>query len=64
MKLADATWARVKGAAAVKAGGGLSYADSFVLQLAAEMKAPVVTGDPEIRDAAGKMGVEVVWLTS
>ncbi len=61
-RLVEATWPRVKEAARIKAKGGLSYADAFVLALAVEMGAPVVTGDPEIRAAAGELGVEVVWV--
>ncbi|MCL6614088.1 MAG: type II toxin-antitoxin system VapC family toxin [Firmicutes bacterium] len=60
--LAEATWPRVKEAARIKAGGGLSYADAFVLALSLEIGAPLVTGDPEIRAAAGRLGVEVVWI--
>ena len=61
-RLVEATWPRVKEAARIKAKGGLSYADAFVLALAVEIGAPLVTGDPEIRAAAGGLGVEVVWL--
>lgn len=62
LTLAEVTWPRAKEAARIKAGGGLSYADAFVLGLGRELGAPVVTGDPEIRDAAGGLGVEVVWI--
>ncbi|MBT9169724.1 MAG: tRNA(fMet)-specific endonuclease VapC [Actinobacteria bacterium] len=59
---AEASWLRVKDAARIKAGGGLSYADAFVLGLSLELQAPVVTGDPEIQAAAGRLGLEVVWI--
>lgn len=59
---AEASWPRVKDAARIKAGGGLSYADAFVLGLSLELEAPVVTGDPEIQAAAGRLGLEVVWI--
>ncbi|MDH7578281.1 MAG: type II toxin-antitoxin system VapC family toxin [Bacillota bacterium] len=58
----EASWQRIKGAAAIKAQGGLSYADAFVLGLAQEMQAAVVTGDPEIRSAAQEPGVEIIWI--
>lgn len=62
LTIAEASWSRVKDAARIKAGGGLSYADAFVLGLSLELGAPVVTGDPEIRAIAGRLGVEVVWI--
>lgn len=58
----EASWQRIKEAAAIKAQGGLSYADAFVLGLAQEMQAAVVTGDPEIRSAAREPGVEIIWI--
>jgi len=62
LTVVEASWPRVKDAARIKGGGGLSYADAFVLGLSLELGAPVVTGDPEIRAAAGRLGVEVVWV--
>lgn len=56
----EASWQRIKEAAAIKAKGGLSYADAFVLGLAQEMQAPVVTGDPEIRSAAAQLSLEII----
>ena len=64
LTIADVSWPRVKEAALFKPQGGLSYADAFVLALGKELKAPVVTGDPEIRTAATKAGVEIVWIGS
>jgi len=40
LTLIEAPWSRVKEAARIKAGGGLSYADAFVLGLAREIMAP------------------------
>ncbi len=60
--LAEADWSRVKQAAAIKAGGGLSYADSFVLALGIERHAAVVTGDSEIIKKAGRLEVDVLAL--
>lgn len=60
--LTEASWPRIKEAARIKAGGGLSYADAFVLQLSFEFSAAVVTGNPEIRTKAEKLGIEVVWI--
>ncbi|MGB9867953.1 MAG: type II toxin-antitoxin system VapC family toxin [Bacillota bacterium] len=62
LTIAEASWRRVKEAARIKAAGGLSYADAFVLELSLELGAPVVTGDPEIQAAAGGLGVEVLWI--
>lgn len=64
ISIADAGWERVKQAARIKAGGGLSYADSFVLALAAELGASVVTGDPEIRTIAPDLAVTITWIGS
>ena len=58
--LCDVSWPRIKDAAHFKAGGGLSYADSFVLGLATELKVPVITGDPEIENTANKMGIKII----
>jgi predicted nucleic acid-binding protein len=60
--IAEASWPRVKDAARIKAGGGLAYADAFVLGLAQEFAASLVTGDPELRIAAARFGVELVWI--
>ncbi len=58
----EATWPRIKAAAALKAEGGLSYADCFVLALAKEEMAPVVTGDPEIIRRARSNGLELIEI--
>ncbi len=47
-------------AARIKAGGGISYADCFVIATAQRYQAPLLTGDREIVDWAGD--VEVVDL--
>ncbi len=47
-------------AARIKARGGLSYADCFVIATAQRYRAPLLTGDPEIIDWAGD--VEVIDL--
>ncbi len=64
LAIAEASWARVKDAARLKAGGGLAYADAFVLGLAQELGALLVTGDRELRVAAARLGVELVWMGS
>ncbi|MDA8309442.1 MAG: PIN domain-containing protein [Actinomycetota bacterium] len=51
----------VRRAAAIKARGGLSYADAFASAAAAVLDCPVLTGDPEFR-AAERLGVAVRWL--
>jgi predicted nucleic acid-binding protein len=62
IKIEEAQWVRVKNAAEIKAGGGLSYADAFALSLAREFQAKLVTGDPEIQAIAAKTAVEILWL--
>ena len=52
--------ALVMAAARIKAGGGLSCADCFVIATAQRYQAPLLTGDPEIIDWAGE--VEVIDL--
>lgn len=52
------------GAARVKASCPLSYADSYAIAAALRYDADLVTGDPEIRDAAAAIDVSLVWLRS
>ena len=51
----------VRRAAAIKARGGLSYADAFAAGAASILDCPVLTGDPEFR-VAEELGVTVRWL--
>jgi len=51
----------VRRAAAIKARGGLSYADAFAAGAASVLDCPVLTGDPEFR-VAEELGVTVRWL--
>jgi PIN domain nuclease of toxin-antitoxin system len=44
----DPDWDLVARAAHIKAGGGLSYADSFCVATAQRHGAPLYTGDPEL----------------
>ncbi len=60
-KVQEASWQRIKSAAAIKSKGGLSYADAFVMGLALEMQAAIVTGDPEIRTAA-QPDLQIIWI--
>ncbi|SMB93200.1 PIN domain nuclease, a component of toxin-antitoxin system (PIN domain) [Thermanaeromonas toyohensis ToBE] len=60
--IVEVSWPRAREAARIKAKGGLSYADAFVLGLAVELKAPVVTGDPEIKAIAESLGAKIVWV--
>ena len=62
LDIAGISWPRVKHAARLKADGGIAYADAFVLGLAQEIGAALVTGDPELRVAANRLGVELVWI--
>lgn len=49
----------ILGAARIKAAAKLAYADAFAVELARRHHAPIVTGDPEIRDYGG---AEVIWV--
>lgn len=62
LTLVDAPWSKIKKAAQIKSGGGLSYADSFVVALAKEIEAPIVTGDPEIQKVANRLGIDLIWI--
>jgi PIN domain nuclease of toxin-antitoxin system len=56
-------WPLARGAAEVKARGGLSYADAFCVATARREQAPLYTGDPEIIRLAGD-DLDVVDLRS
>lgn len=62
LTIVEASWPRIQAAARLKAAGGLSSADAFALGLAQELKAPMVTGDPELQTAASRFGVDLIWL--
>lgn len=50
-------------AASIKAGGGVSYADSFAIATAERHAVPLLSGDPEIL-VLDRPGLRVVDLTS
>ena len=62
LTVVEASWARIRAAAEIKADGGLSYADAFAAALAREMSAPLVTGDPELERLEQRGLIQVVWL--
>lgn len=62
LDVVDADWPMVSAAAKVKAGGGLSFADSFCIATAVRVGAPLWTGDPEILGQADGHDCEVVDL--
>ncbi len=55
--------ARVWQAATIKARHAVAYADAFAVALAQELRAPVITGDPEILALRGDLAVEVEPLS-
>lgn len=55
----EASEERILAAAWIKSNHPISYADSFAVQLAQELKATLVTGDPEFD---GIKDLEVLWL--
>ena len=60
----DPGWETVEAAAAIKAAGGLSFADAFCIATAAQFDAPLLTGDSEIVKTAAGFDCEVVDLRS
>jgi len=60
VQILEATRERVLAAAHLKATHAISYADAFVVAAAQEMKATILTGDPEFRTVEGLVSVE--WL--
>ena len=64
LNVVEPDWSLVMAAAAIKANGGLSYADAFCVATALHLNAPLWTGDPEIIDQAAQHSCEVVDLRS
>jgi len=60
--LRPVTDAQVWQAARLKSEFLISYADAFAVALAQELKATLVTGDPELADL--KSQVKILWLPS
>ncbi|MGB9873329.1 MAG: type II toxin-antitoxin system VapC family toxin [Anaerolineae bacterium] len=58
----EATPRRILDAARLKARYPIAFADAFAVQVALEMKVPLVTGDPEIRTLEQERGLSVIWL--
>lgn len=59
IKFYEAGEERILAAAWIKASHAISYADSFAVQLAQELKGALVTGDPEFE---GMKNLKVLWL--
>jgi predicted nucleic acid-binding protein len=62
IQVVDVTWPRVRAAATLKAGGGISYADAFAAALAQELSVPLVTGDHEFERLEQSGVIRVLWL--
>ena len=60
VQILEATRERVLAAAHLKATHAISYADAFVVAVAQEMGATILTGDPEFRTVEALVSVE--WL--
>ncbi len=58
----ESPWPMVKAAAELKAKGGISYADAFVIALSRKLQAPLVTGDPEIIKMSKALNMELIVL--
>jgi ribonuclease VapC len=59
IKFYEASEERILAAAWIKANHAISYADSFVVQLAQELNGTLVTGDPEFKSVKN---LKVLWL--
>lgn len=59
IKFYEASEERILAAAWIKASYAISYADSFAVQLAQELKGTLVTGDPEFESVKN---LKVLWL--
>ncbi len=64
LRRVTATNGRVDAAAALKAAHPISFADAFAVALAQELRAPLVTNDPEITALYEQGIVQVVWVDS
>lgn len=60
IQLAEVTMARVLAAAQIKTQYPISYADGFAVALSQELKATIVTGDPEFKQVESI--VTLFWL--
>lgn len=60
IQLAEAGMERVLAAAHIKASHTVSYADAFVVSLAQELNATIVTADPEFKTVESL--VDILWL--
>lgn len=60
IQILEATRERVLAAAHLKATHAISYADAFVVAAAQEMRATILTGDPEFKTVEALVSVE--WL--
>jgi len=60
IELTEASMDRVLTAAHVKARYAISYADAFVVSLAKELEATIVTADPEFKKV--KSLASILWL--
>lgn len=60
IQLAEVTMARVLAAAQIKTQYPISYADAFAVALSQELKATIVTGDPEFKQVESI--VTLFWL--
>lgn len=54
---------RILEAARLKARYPIAFADAFAVQLARELRLPLVTGDPEIRRLEKEGLLQVIWLS-
>ena len=61
VKIEEVTFERIMEAARIKARYPVSYADAFCVALALELKAPVVTGDPEMKHLDPL--IDIIWLS-
>ncbi len=60
LRIYEATYERVLAAAYLKAHYPISYADAFAAALSEELRATLLTGDPEFKALEGRIAIE--WM--
>lgn len=63
LSLVGVTSKRILEAGRLKARYPIAFADAFAVQLAREMRLPLVTGDPEIQRLEKEGLLRVIWIS-
>lgn len=62
IEIIETDWLLVKKAAEIKSKGNISYADCFAVAAASQVKARIITGDPEFKIAEKEKLAQIEWL--